>query len=467
MNLKGELIKNTIVLAIGQLVPKILMIVALPILTSSLATSEYGIYDLALTLSSFLLPIITLQIHQAVFRELLNCRDNCKKKNIVKTSMVFVLFSGIFVSAILMLVLHQRLSYIDSLVICVYIMCEAVYTLLGQTIRGVGKNIIYSKGAIVYAVVNTAMILFLFYFKHLNAFSAIASIAAGYFIAIIYFKARLQRINGNSAAGGFNFTDLKELLRFSIPILPSAIALWIVNLSDRLIVTAVMGMGANGIYSVANRIPNIYNTAYSIFNMAWIESASKAADEGDAEQYYSNLFEKLFTFLTGAMLIIIAVLPILFKVLINDAYSAAYKQIIILFWGAYFNSYVSYYGGIYIALKKTKSVAISSFSGAVLNMVINIAFISHIGLYAASISTAVSFGLIMVFRYVDMRKLVHIQYNKRKIIIGLVTLIISSILAFRQNYLLDLVIVVIAIIYNFNNRELYNDMIKLIIRRRK
>ena len=56
---ENRLIKNTIILAFGQLVPKVLSLVILPILTNGFSTSEYGEYDLAITLSSMILPIIT------------------------------------------------------------------------------------------------------------------------------------------------------------------------------------------------------------------------------------------------------------------------------------------------------------------------------------------------------------------------------------------------------------------------
>ncbi len=52
----------------------------LPLYTAVLSTKEYGIVDLVTTLSMLLLPIITFQVEQAVFRELLDNRTNKEKE---------------------------------------------------------------------------------------------------------------------------------------------------------------------------------------------------------------------------------------------------------------------------------------------------------------------------------------------------------------------------------------------------
>lgn len=225
----------------------------------------------------------------------------------------------------------------------------------------------------------------------------------------------------------FSSMSLKELLNFSMPIVPSSIALWVVNLSDRLIIIHFMGAAANGIYAVANKIPSLYSTAYGIFNLAWTETASKVSDDGDPAEYYTKLFSGLFKFLIGVMLALIAVTPIIFRVLVKGDYGAAFFQVPILYFGIFFNSLVNFYSGIYIALKRTKQVGYSSVAGAIINTAINVLLIGKIGLYAASISTAVSFFVIAVYRAVDLNKVIEIKYNMKEIAIGMALFLVSTI----------------------------------------
>ena len=71
MSREGSLVKNTLVLSIGTVFPKLASFVVLPILTGCLTKSEYGTYDLITVLCSLFLPAVTLQIQTAAFRVLI------------------------------------------------------------------------------------------------------------------------------------------------------------------------------------------------------------------------------------------------------------------------------------------------------------------------------------------------------------------------------------------------------------
>lgn len=77
------LAKNTIILTIGQFIPKLIAIITLPILTKAFSTEDYGIYDLIISFASLLLPIMTLLVQQAVFRFMIS-EGQEKQKNIYR-----------------------------------------------------------------------------------------------------------------------------------------------------------------------------------------------------------------------------------------------------------------------------------------------------------------------------------------------------------------------------------------------
>lgn len=95
MNREEKLFKNTIILAIGTLVPKIASLITLPLLTGYLTTEEYGSYDLILTLVSLILPAATLQIQTAAFRFLVEHRKIMRRKK-HNYKHIFIFYSGIY-----------------------------------------------------------------------------------------------------------------------------------------------------------------------------------------------------------------------------------------------------------------------------------------------------------------------------------------------------------------------------------
>ena len=135
----------------------------------------------------------------------------------------------------------------------------------------------------------------------------------------------------------------------------------------------------------------------------------------------------------------------------------------ILFLGVAFNCLVSFYGGLYVALQKTKQVGVSSTIGAILNIIINVVLIKKIGLYAASISTAVSFFIILIYRIIELNKYIKIKYNISNIIIGVIFLTVTIFNYYNLNMIILFLNILIALLYNV----LYNKLILLIIKKGK
>ena len=177
---------------------------------------------------------------------------------------------------------------------------------------------------------------------------------------------------------------------------PNSMSMWVMRVSDRLVVTFFMGVAANAVYSVANKIPQLLTVAQTTFNMAWQENASIASKDDDAPAYYSQMFRAVFDFMAGVFGLLVAATPILFALLIRGDYGEAYYQMPILFLAMFFFSIAGYLGGVYVAYKKTTSVGITTALAAVCNLVFDIATIQWIGLYAASGSTLISYLFLCV-----------------------------------------------------------------------
>lgn len=457
-----DLLANTAILSIGQLVPKAISLIVLPLLTGYLSTTQYGTYDLILSVASLLLPIASLQIQQAVYRYLLTAKTYEEKESYISVSLIYIITSSFVIFGIVVLILMMMgYSIPYALSISLLYFFETLYNLLGQTTRGLGYNLKYSLGIIVYSAINClAIIIFLCGLKF-ALFGVIVSLAFAYFVSDLYmfFSTKLYKYIKFS---NIKKNILRKLLKFSAPIVPSSISLWIVNLSDRLLIVHFLGTAANGIYSVANKIPIFYSTAYSIFNLAWTETATKVSEAEDASDYYSSMFNKLYKFLIGIMLALLAVTPILFSVLVNKNYDAAFYQVPFLYFGIFFNSIVNFYSGIYIALKSTKTVGYSSLCGAIINLIINLVLIEHIGLYAASISTAVSYLIIVLYRAFDLRKRIELNYDMMQIIIGIILFVFSAIGCYTRTIIGMIVCIIIAAIYNFIFNEILKDLFKII-----
>ena len=206
---------------------------------------------------------------------------------------------------------------------------------------------------------------------------------------------------------------IQEMLRYSLPLIPNAISWWIANTSDRLIIICYLGTAFNGIYAAANKIPTIYTTIFTVFNTAWTESVSLAINDSDRDTYINSMLNsgfKLFSFINMGIIVCVSVS---FKWLIGEQYTEAYNHIFILLVAIFINSMCSLFGGVLGGLKNTKVIGWTTVVGAIVNAVINFSLIQSIGLYAASVSTLVSYLIIYIFRFSAVKKIVQIRISKK------------------------------------------------------
>ena len=462
MSREGKFVKNTIVLAIGTFFPKVAVFITLPILTAALSKEEYGIYDLILTLVSFLLPAATMQIQTAAFRFLIDVRNEKKEITSIITNIYF--FIGpvvVTVLAILYFVLHMYSNRI-RLFICVYFLLNLFVNVNRQIVRGLNKNIYYTISAFISALGQIILILFLVLWKGKGLEGCMISLILSEALSVIYLFLG-GKIYQYIDLKKISLIRIKEMISYSWPMVPNSLSMWVMRASDRFVIAGTMGAAANAVYSVAYRIPSILSYLDGTLNMAWQESASNATKDEDVGLYYSNMFEGLFNIVAGGMAFLIGITPILFVILIQGDYGSAYNQIPILYMGMFFCCLSSFWGGIYVAFKQTKSVGITATVAAVINLIVNISMIQFIGLYAASGSTLISYFLLCVFRIVDIRRWVQVTYQWKHICRVVIVLFLQCVICFQQKMILDVVNFIIGVILLILlNKKLLHTLLKKI-----
>ena len=450
MSREGSLIKNTLILSLGTFLPKLTTLITLPILTKYLTKSEYGVYDLINTLVSLVIPLITMKLEMGTFRFLIDCREDKEKSSgIISSSVTAVVpISMVAVIATYVVLRCQGYTPVLSVLICMFFFLDNIYTMFQQVARGLGHNFIYSVAAIVNSVVNMGLIVVLVWQIKIGLSGLLLSLDMALLVTILFLMISL-RLHQYYSLKMFSRNTLKEMLSYSWPLVPNSLSSWVVSLSDRLIVTAILGIEVNAVYAVANKIPSLFNTLQGTFISAWHENASVSIGDKDSDDYYSHMFDAVFTIMIGIMAGLVAVTPLLFKILINQNYAEAYYQMPFLFGGMICFSLSSFMGGIYAAHKKTKSVGITTVVAAAANLIIDLLLIHFIGLYAASISTFVSYLFLIVFRMIDVKKFQPMKYQMKKIAVYSLAIVAMCVISFINNFYMNLFNLVFGVAFAF------------------
>ena len=450
MNQRKLLFKNTAIIAIGRVSTQIISFLLLPLYTSKLSPEEFGTYDFLATLCTFLLPVITLVMEESMFRFLIDAEDS-KNKNKVITATCFYTIIGTVVFTLIAFVVMKIISFEYTITYLLFIISNILLGLSNSLSRGEGKIKLYSIGNFILGFVTIILnILFIVALNWGVGGLLWANTIANFGTSILILA--ILKLGKYFNLKDLNKKTMKEMIKYSVPLVPNNLSWLIIGLSDRLMLTWLAGADANGIYSIANKFSYILYTCYSFFSAAWKESAARIVKEDNKNEYYNGIYKDIKNFLKAVVLGFIAVMPFAFSIFVDPSYNESYKYIPILIISIYYTSMSNYYGGIFTAYKETKIIGITTFVAAAINVIINVIFIPIIGIYAAAFSTLISNFLVYLYRRYKI--IDYIKLDNKFNFIYWVFLIVVLVSYYINNFVLNIIVFILVAIYSFvTNRK--------------
>ena len=103
---------------------------------------------------------------------------------------------------------------------------------------------------------------------------------------------------------------------------------------------------------------------------------------------------------------------------------------------------------IYIGKKESKAMAKTTILAAIVNIILNVIFIKKLEIWAAVISTVISFALVSIYRMKDVKKYINLKYdlkNNWHILIIFIFVCLSYII---NNMYLNVISLILIIIYS-------------------
>lgn len=427
---KRYLAKNIIFLTVGQFGTKFLTFFLVPLYTRVLTSSEYGTFDLYSATVSLLVPVLTLNIADSTTIFLLDKKNKALSSGIVSISLGYYFISLLIFSCLLFVNwIFKFFPVFNEYIIYLFLMfaVNGLSNLFLCYARGFDriKNVSVS-GVLCSAVMIALNLIFLLPMKMGLKGYYLATIG-GQIIQILYLGFSLKIFREISFKRPEKNLH-KEMISYSSPMMLNTVSWWINNVSDRYIVTAMCGIIENGIYSVAYKIPSILSMFQSIFSQAWTLSAVQDFDSEDKNGFFS----KMYALYNVSMVLICSVLIVFTKVIAkilytNDFYSA-WKYVPFLLISVVFGSLSGYLGGIFAAVKDSKSFASSTVCGAVLNMILNFLLIHFWGALGAAVATAVSYVVVWAIRLYRAMGIIKLRTNLLKDIFSYLAITTQAIL---------------------------------------
>lgn len=456
MNKYKKLFGNTLIFGIGSMGTKILGFVLVILYTRILEESEYSDADLIYTTVNMLVPLVTFSMADAIIRFGM---DKSYDRRCVYTSANAAVLIGMTIFMFFTPLVASN-AYLGDYSLLLYIYCyfSCFRQMASQFIRARGNVKLFAVDGIGAVFVQLICnLLFLLVFK-LGV--------TGYVLSFIVSDA-LSLIFLTLVGDLYKFTDVrflnkrvfKEMLAFSVPLIPTYLLWWVTSSSDRWFMIDMVGAEANGIYVLAYKLPTLLLLVTTMFYQAWQMSSIEERDSRDLGRFYETVFGAYGSLLyIGAAGLIMCVMPLTFILTSRGAedgsasYFDSYRVAPLLITAMVFQCLCQFLSSIYNTRKKSLNSCFTAFVAAAVNLILNYLLIPKHGMYGAAAATAVAYFACFAVRLFDARKLIFFKVEHFRFFVNTVIIVGMSIFVIWQPpmwWLMNIVMFFAVTIFNF------------------
>ncbi len=400
----SKFLKDLGIYAIGNLGSKIITFAMVPLYTFFVKeTSDFGYYDLCLTVIFLILPFSTLQLRDGAFRFLLETKDGELRTKII-TFIYRTLTSSVVVSfiATIMLALFTQIGYLWYCLLLLLAM--SFYEVITQVARGLGNNKDFVAAGIISSLGIGVFSIILVAFMGLGIKGIFIANILARIVALIYLELRLHII-----ANYFKF-DIKigqvgrDILKYTLPLLPGSLCWWLTGSSDRWFINHFLGLDVNGIYAVAFRFNGIILTLATIFYQAWQETAILQYNSPDRDKFFSKMFNSYVSLLAILLIAYTFTLKMFYPIIVDANYQESVNYLYLMGISAVIFALAAFFDMGYQCAKDTPRTLPAILLAAVVNIVCNFFLVKHVGVYGAIATSIITYLVLFFYRLHDMKR---------------------------------------------------------------
>jgi O-antigen/teichoic acid export membrane protein len=213
----------------------------------------------------------------------------------------------------------------------------------------------------------------------------------------------------------FDRSLYRQMNRFGLPLVPSAVALWLTNFSDRFFLVKLADAHEVGLYSIGVRVASAILLLLTAFRLAWPAFAYSIEDDREAQRTYSFVLTYVVFVSCWLALALGLLAPWILRVITTRPFYPAQNVVALLAFGAAaFGAYVVVQIGTGRARRTQVNWVVTGIA-AVLNVSLNLALIPSYGRTGAAIATLAAYALLFVTMAWRAQRVFPVPYQWRRV----------------------------------------------------
>ena len=420
-----KLFSNTLILGIGTFASKFLVFFMMPLYTACLAPEEYSTADLITQIAKLLIPFACAGMAEGIFR--FAVEENEDKRSVFSSALLTLLLaSALFLALSPLLCLYRAVDGYVWLIL-LYVLAANLHSVVAQYIRAKGRMMLFSLGGIVGTALTVGFnLLFLLVFD-----MGVTGFVLSVILGDVLVTAVLTLLSGVWRDVDFRAakrTKIHEMLRYSIPMIPTTIFWWVTSASDRFLLIAMKGGEINGLYAAAYKVPTLLTLLCTVFIEAWQFSAVSEKDGAERSSFFTRVFGGFqgIIFMAASGLVLFA--ELITKILLADDYFSSWTYLPPLALAMAFSALVTFLGSVYMVSKKSVYSFLTAGIGAAINIVLNLLLIPQYSAMGAAVATFVSYLVVFLLRGIHTVRLMKFRLGVPRLVCNTAALLGQSIL---------------------------------------
>ena len=423
---------------IGNIASKAIAFILVPLYVASMSQAEYGIVGSMQVLINAMAILLSLGTERSVYRLYHDYKDEKKRKEFLGTVSVFIYIFGaislgtIFICREQVAMLYKSIPFAPYYLLAMLIAYISTFEIVpGIYLQAAQKSKQYLTISLIKLFVSSAFILYFTVYLKQEAAGMLKGMLYGH-IATLPIYIGIQYKN-------FSFVCKKKYLvptlKYSLPLLPSLLAAWIINLSSQVFIEHNFSTSEVAIYALSLKIVALVTVISSAIMTAYNPTFYKVAnneEEKKGKAYLYKIQNKIITVLLICTMFIAVISKDLLYYFFSNEYIGAMYIIPILVCGTAITQMTGFLNLAFYQNKKTKLIMWIMILSAVVTITMNALLIPLLSTIGAAVTYLTSALLFFVLEYFFAKKYYFVAYDWKRIA---TTFVIMSLLICLSIYM--------------------------------
>jgi O-antigen/teichoic acid export membrane protein len=414
-----ELARHSAIYGLGSIVARVLAVLLLPLYTRYLTPGDYGLIETLVALGAVLSALVAQAMKSAFFRFYFDSADEAQRLLVIRTAFWYVMAAATAVLVVgvafagqiswLLFGTHDHAGLVAAAFVGLWAAMN--YEQMTSLFRVEQRSTAYVAATFAnVAVTIAATVLLVIAFDQ-----GPLGVIVGNFTGTLVVYAALLVYRRRRLGLQFDRKLYRAMNRFGLPLVPSALALWLTNFSDRFFLVKLADAHEVGLYSIGVRIASAILLLLTAFRMAWPAFAYSIEDDREAQRTYSFVLTYV-VFVTCWLALALGLLaPWIVRLITTEPFYPAQDVVALLSFGtAAFGAYVVVQIGTGRA-RRTGTNWLVTGIGAAVNVALNLILIPPFGRVGAAIATAAAYLLLFLLMAWRANRVFPVSYQWRRV----------------------------------------------------